>query len=117
MKRAIKGGLLAAFLLFGATACSEYNDERGKGDAPVAGKQGEDSPAFCTNMPDDFGNVCGKCVYGFAPWAVVVTSHYYTSSNIVLFQAPEKCGGKKVASMPPVLPGTNGAAVPPEDES
>lgn len=115
MKKTILGGLTAALLLSGAVGCSQYNDERGKGDAPVAGRKGEDSPAFCTNMPDDFGNVCGKCVYGFAPWAVVATSHYQTSSNIVLFQAPEKCGGKKVAGMPPVLPGSNGSGVQSDD--
>jgi hypothetical protein len=99
-------GIACAVLLFGATACSDYNDERGRGDAPVAGKAGEDSAAFCTNMPDEFGNLCGKCVAHFPPWAAVVTTHYQSSSNVVLFQAPEQCGGAKVTSMPVAVSGS-----------
>lgn len=112
-----KLGLVAAstLLLFGATACSSYNEERGMGDSPVAGKHGDDSPAFCTNMPDDFGNLCGKCIEKFPPWAAMVTSHYHTSSNVVLFQAPEQCGGKKITSMPVSVSGST-SQLPPEDD-
>lgn len=87
-----KLGVLAAsaLLLFGATACSSYNDHRGKGDAP-AGK-GDDSPAAITNMPDDFHNAATKCIKGFAPWAFLNT----TSDDAIIFQAPEACGGKAV---------------------
>lgn len=95
MKRVIGAAVIAVLLLAGCT--QEHEDKRGRGDAPVAGRAGEDSPAFCTNMPDEFGNVCGKCVEHFPPWAVVVTTHYQSSSNIGLFQAPEQCGGKVVA--------------------
>jgi hypothetical protein len=92
MKRLV-GGLMAALLLFGAVACSDYNDERGKGDAPVAGRKGDDSPVPCTNMPDGFANVCAKCVYHFAPWAITTT----TDRIAIMFQAPDQCGGKVVA--------------------
>lgn len=89
-----KLGIVAAsaLLLFGATACSNYNDHRGKGDAPVAGGKGDDSPAYCTNMPDGYPNTCTKCVPGFAPWALTVT----TDRTMIMIQAPDKCGGKIV---------------------
>ncbi len=52
-----------ALALMTVSGCSkEYNDQRGKGDAPVAGKQGDDSPADVYNFLDGFGNVATKCV-------------------------------------------------------
>ncbi|AVV47314.1 hypothetical protein C6376_06580 [Streptomyces sp. P3] len=43
--------------------CSQqYYDERGKADAPVAGRAGEDTPAEVHNFPDGFGNLATKCV-------------------------------------------------------
>lgn len=92
MKRLV-GGLMAALLFFAAVGCSSYNDHRGKGDAPVAGRAGDDSPAPCTNMPDGFPNVCAKCVHGFVPWAITTTTDRIT----IMFQAPDQCGGKAVA--------------------
>jgi len=82
----------SALLLLGATACSSYDDHRGKGDAPVAGGKGDDSAASCTNMPDGFPNTCTKCIKDFAPWAQVST----TSAILIMIQDPEKCGGKVV---------------------
>jgi hypothetical protein len=106
------------------TACGAHDDERGKGDAPVAtaasGKRGgDDSAAFCTNMPDGFGNVCGKCVDHFAPWAVVVTtSTSYAPSSMALFKA-KQCGATdtEAADQPPVVFGTSGDGIAPEDDS
>lgn len=92
MKR-ITGGLVAALLLFGAVGCSEWNDERGKGDAPVADRKGDDSPANVTNMPDTFPNIATKCLKGREPWAAAVT----TDRILILFQDPDHCGGKAVA--------------------
>jgi hypothetical protein len=89
----ILGGLVAALLLFGAVGCSQYNNERGKGDAPVANRSGDDSPGYCTNMPDGFPNTCAKCVAHFAPWAITTTTDRIT----IMFQAPDQCGGKAVA--------------------
>jgi len=89
----IAGGLMAALLLFGVVGCSSYNDHRGKGDAPVAGRHGDDSPADVVNMPDSFPNISTKCLKGRAPWAAAVT----TDRILILFQDPDHCGGKAVA--------------------
>lgn len=117
MKRRIAAAAAAAILLLvtGCDAAQKHEDKRGRGDAPVAGRKGDDNPAFCTNMPDEFGNVCGKCLAHFPPWAVVVTTHYGTSSNIALFQAPKQCGGQVVSGAPPVV-GNSSNYVPPKDE-
>lgn len=114
MKRAVAVAVLSLALLTGCT--QEHQDKRGKGDAPVAGAKGDDSAAFCTNMPDSFGNVCGKCVEHFPPWAVVVTtSTGYAPSSMAMFQAPEQCGGSVVPGAPAVV--NNSTAVkPPEDD-
>lgn len=59
---------LAALALTGAllTGCSEYNDDRGKGDAPVQDRNGDDKPAVVINFPDGFANVAIKCYSGTA---------------------------------------------------
>jgi hypothetical protein len=106
------------FLLSGCGVFSqEHEDKRGKGDSPVAGAKGDDTPANCTNMPNDFGNVCTKCIKGYAPWAVVVTTHTdYAPPSMTVFQAPEKCGGKAVAG--PTSYTSNGSgSQPPDDDS
>jgi len=77
----IAGGLMAALLLFGVAGCSGYNDHRGKGDAPVAGRHGDDSPADVVNMPDSFPNISTKCLKGRAPWAAAVTTDRILSND------------------------------------
>ncbi|MFG2882037.1 hypothetical protein ACGFYV_06885 [Streptomyces sp. NPDC048297] len=43
--------------------CSrQHYEERGKADAPVRGRAGENSPAEVYNFPDQFGNLATKCV-------------------------------------------------------
>lgn len=74
---------MVAALLFGATACSGYNDEHGWGDAPVSGKKGDDAPAEVFNMPDQFGNLATKCV-GHGYRAFVTTSASGHPSNLVI---------------------------------
>ncbi|MEU5635754.1 hypothetical protein [Streptomyces rishiriensis] len=55
------GAALALAVLLGG--CSQkYYDERGKADAPVAGRAGDDTPAEVHNFPDGFGNLATKCV-------------------------------------------------------
>ncbi|WP_329412458.1 hypothetical protein OG802_20355 [Streptomyces sp. NBC_00704] len=79
-------------LAVGALAgCSdEYNDERGKGDAPVQGKAGDDTPAEVFNMPDGFGNLATKCVgHGFRAY---VTTNATGPSNVQIV-ADKSCGG------------------------
>lgn len=89
--------VLMVVALFGVTACSSWNDHRGKGDAP-AGK-GDDKPAHITNMPDGFPNGSAKCVAGFPPYAFIVTS----DRTLLMFQAPAQCGGKVVEGSPSVV--------------
>lgn len=83
--------LVATVTVFaGLTACSDYNDERGKGDAPVANRSGEDSPKHITNNPDGFGNVATGCVAGATGWRYfVTTSTDKNPSNLVVVTAPE----------------------------
>lgn len=89
MKKIVAVAAIGA-LLFGASACSSFDDSRGKGDAPAG--TGDDSKANITNMPDGFSNLAVKCLKGDAPWAMGVT----TSSDFALFQDPARCGGKAV---------------------
>ncbi|WP_218835588.1 hypothetical protein [Streptomyces sp. SA15] len=65
--------------------CSqEYDDERGKGDAPVKGRKGDDTPAEVYNMPDGFGNLATKCVgHGFRAY---VTTNADGPSNIQIVE-------------------------------
>lgn len=117
MKRTAAAVAATIVLLTGCSAAQDHESKRGRGDAPVAGKAGDDSPAFCTNMPDEFGNVCGKCVAHFPPWAfVVTTSTDYAPSSMSVFQAPAQCGGKVVADPPTVLVGHSGAVKPEDDD-
>jgi hypothetical protein len=71
-KRVISGGLMAAVLLSGLTACS--SESRGTGDAPVAQRKGDDSPASVTNFPDGFANIATKCVAGAVGYRAFVTT-------------------------------------------
>jgi hypothetical protein len=85
MKKTILGGLVAAFLLFGSVGCSQYNDERGKGDAPVANRSGEDSAKYVTNNPDGFGNVATGCAAGAPGFRYFVTTNTGNNpSNLVI---------------------------------
>lgn len=69
-KRALVGGLMAAVLLSGLTACA-----KGMGDAPVSnGGHGDDSPAAITNFPDHFANIATKCVAGAPGYRAFITT-------------------------------------------
>ncbi|WP_432133788.1 MULTISPECIES: hypothetical protein [unclassified Streptomyces] len=54
------GALLSAVLLAGCS--QDYYDERGKADAPVKGRAGQNTAAEVYNFPDGFGNLATKCV-------------------------------------------------------
>lgn len=41
-------------------SCSGYNDDRGRGDAPIESR--DDSSAIIVNFPDKFHNVAFKCM-------------------------------------------------------
>lgn len=83
MKKLATAGVCIALALT-ATGCSEWNDEHGKGDAPVAEKRGEDSPKAVTNNPDGFGNVATGCVNGSKGWRYFVTTNTSGPSNLVV---------------------------------
>ncbi|MFF4657423.1 hypothetical protein [Streptomyces sp. NPDC001381] len=55
-------GLVAVLVLALGGCAQRYYEERGKADAPVAGRAGEDSAAEVYNFPDGFGNLATKCV-------------------------------------------------------
>lgn len=59
--KTLTGALCLTLALTAVTGCNRYNDERGKGDAPVKGGRGDDSPAAVINFPDGFMNVAFKC--------------------------------------------------------
>ncbi|MDX3112429.1 hypothetical protein PV461_03240 [Streptomyces scabiei] len=94
-RRGVRAAVRSAGLVLLAVAalagCSdEYNDERGKGDAPVQGKAGDDTPAEVFNMPDGFGNLATKCVgHGFRAY---VTTNATGPSNVQIVQ-DKSCGG------------------------
>lgn len=91
MKKIVTGGLMAAVLLFGATGCSEYQDHRGKGDAPVAHRAGEDSPKTVTNNPDGFGNVVTGCVAGASGFRYFATTSGSDHPSNIAVLADPKC--------------------------
>lgn len=68
----------------------QWDDEHGKGDAPVRNQKGDDTPADVTNFPDNFGNVATKCVAGVAGWRAFVTTNGKGSSFLVV-QADPAC--------------------------
>ncbi|MEU3243335.1 MULTISPECIES: hypothetical protein [unclassified Streptomyces] len=80
---------LVAVLIVGGilSGCSkEYNDKRGKGDAPVQGRMGDNTAAEVFNMPDGFGNLATKCVgHGFRAY---VTTNASGPSNVEI--VPDK---------------------------
>lgn len=82
--------LVAVVALVVLTGCSQdYNDKRGKGDAPVQGKQGDNTPAQVFNMPDGFGNLATKCVgHGYRAY---VTTNASGPSNVEIVE-DQACG-------------------------
>ncbi len=80
--RAVVAGAAVAAVLVGVAGCSQYDNKRGKGDAPVAGRGGDDSPAEVYNFPDGFGNLATKCVgHGYRAY---VTTNNNAPSNVQL---------------------------------
>ncbi|WP_439678475.1 hypothetical protein [Embleya sp. MST-111070] len=79
---------LAGVLLL--AGCAGDDDERGKGDSPVANQRGDDTPAQVFNFPDGFGNLATKCVgHGFRAY---VTTNASGPSNVQVV-ADAACAG------------------------
>lgn len=96
MNRVRRGGAIRAaglaVIVAGLLAgCSQkYDDERGKGDAPVRGRAGDNTPAEVYNMPDGFGNLATKCVgHGFRAY---VTTNAGAPSNVQIVE-DKACAG------------------------
>lgn len=54
--------VLSTLLVLSLAACtgqSEFEQERGRGDAPVG--EVNNDPADITNFPDGYGNIASKC--------------------------------------------------------
>jgi hypothetical protein len=68
----LASGLLAVTLFTGCGVKENWENTRGKGDAPVDIK--DDSPADVTNFPDSFANIATKCVAGAPGFRVMVTT-------------------------------------------
>lgn len=74
--------LIATAVLVTAGCGQEYDDKRGKGDAPVLNQRGDDGPAQVFNFPDGFGNLATKCVgHGYRAY---VTTNADAPSNVEL---------------------------------
>jgi hypothetical protein len=58
MRRLLLPALLAAVVLAGV-GCNEYNDSRGRGDAPIG--EVNEEPRTIFEMPDKYGNVATFC--------------------------------------------------------
>ena len=70
--------IAATLVLAGVSACSSYDDERGKGDAAVTDgfghRKGNDNPKMVTNFPNDFANISTSCVApGFRAFVTTAT--------------------------------------------
>ncbi|WP_327233072.1 hypothetical protein OG349_02980 [Streptomyces sp. NBC_01317] len=88
--RTITGLVLATTALLALSACSqEYDDKRGKGDAPVQGNKGDSTAAEVFNFPDGFGNLATKCV-GHGNRAYVTTNA--TGPSNVQIVKDSSCG-------------------------
>ncbi|WP_328535422.1 hypothetical protein [Streptomyces sp. NBC_00344] len=60
MKRAALAACVPLALTLGCSR--QHDDERGKADAPVSGRAGEDSAAEIYEFPDGSGSLTTKCV-------------------------------------------------------
>ncbi|MEU7335703.1 MULTISPECIES: hypothetical protein [unclassified Streptomyces] len=97
LKRRAIAALLATLLLTNVAGCSrDYQDQRGKADAPVTGRAGEDTPTEIYNFPDGFGNLATKCT-GPGRRAYVTTKSVHqkddetvvTPANAVIINDPQ----------------------------
>lgn len=76
------------------TGCSSFNDERGKGDAPVSGRKGDDTPKTVTNNPDGFGNVVTGCVAGAKGFRYFATTNTGNNPSNLWVERDPVCGAK-----------------------
>ena len=87
-KHVVAGAAVIALGL-GVLGCSQYNEARGIGDAPIG--RHNDSPADVTNFPDKFGNVATKCstVAGKRIWMAT----HGNNARTFTVESDASCGG------------------------
>ncbi|MFJ9925574.1 hypothetical protein ACIRU5_06025 [Streptomyces misionensis] len=90
-REAVRAAGLAVAVVALLAGCSQhYEDQRGKGDAPVQGKAGDNTPAEVYNFPDGFGNLATKCVgHGYRAY---VTTNANAPSNVQIVE-DKACAG------------------------
>ena len=81
--------VLAVFALV-AAGCDSYNNERGRGDAPVG--QVSSEPRTIMEFPDWFANVAVACIPSHPGKAVAVTTR---DAAPVVFDSPACQGGAR----------------------
>jgi hypothetical protein len=86
---AARGVAAAVAVLVLVAGCDNYNDKRGRGDAPVSST--DDSPAEVVNFPDQFANIAMKCD-GHGHRLYIVT-HTSTDVPVVVITDPACLGG------------------------
>lgn len=86
--------------LFGLSACSEFDDARGLGDAPI--KSRDDTGAEVVNFPNQFANVAHKCD-GHGHRIYVVT-HGKSDAPPVVIDDPSCAPGAGTAPTPTTSP-------------
>lgn len=91
MKRTAVAALAVAACLLLAGCGQEWDDAHGKGDAPVTGGRGDDTPAAVTNFPDGFGNVATKCVAGAPGRRAYVTTNTTAAPSHLIIEADPGC--------------------------
>lgn len=89
----MKKMLAAALLALTLASCSNWNDDRGLGDAPVQNRKGDDKAAVVVNFPDGFANVAIKCYGGTA---VVSTTR---EAPVQLIPDSTLCNGDEVVKL------------------
>lgn len=91
--------VVTALFVATLTGCSGYNDERGKGDAPVAGRRGDDTPKSVTNNPDGFGNVVTGCVVGAKGFRYFATTNTDKAPSNLWIERDPACGAVTTAQV------------------
>lgn len=84
-------------LIIVLAGCGSYQDARGKGDAPIANRTGDDKAAVVINFPDGFANVALKCYRGNGIYSTT------REATVVIVRDDPLCDGDEVK---PLVTGT-----------
>lgn len=87
MRHTMRTAALAVVMAGAFGGCQQYNEERGKGDAPVGTVN--DDKAHIVNFPDGFANVATKCS-GIPGKRIWVATHGGNARTLVI-EDDESC--------------------------